>query len=77
MLSFKPRVGKVKMGQTTSGFTVISPFYLFIWGGLLCSQHMKGIEPVSMLFDILNLIVLSMVQFPVVASNKNGGRREG
>ena len=69
----------MKTGQTIGWFTVIFPFiYLFIfWGGLHCSQHMKGIEPVSMLFDILNLIVLSMVQFPVVASNKNGGRREG
>jgi len=68
----------VKTDQTTGGFTVIFPFiYLFIfWGGLHCSQHMKGIELVSLLFDILNLIVLSMVQFPVVASNKNGRRRE-
>ena len=26
VLSFKPRIGKVKTGQTTSRFTVISPF---------------------------------------------------
>ena len=29
VLSFKPRVGKVKMDQTTGRFTVISPFIFY------------------------------------------------
>ena len=30
VLCFKPRVGKVKTGQTTSEYTVISPYNLFL-----------------------------------------------
>ena len=29
MISFKLRVGKVQMGQTLGGFTVIIPIYIF------------------------------------------------
>ena len=31
VLSFKPQVGKMKMGQTTGEFTVISPYLNFRW----------------------------------------------
>ena len=31
VLSFKPQVGKMKTGQTTGEFTVISPYLNFRW----------------------------------------------
>ena len=48
MLSFEPRVGKVKIGLTSSGFTVIIPilifnvFFFFIDLGPLINFQLEG-----------------------------------
>ena len=49
MLSFKPQVGKVKIGLTTGGFTIIIPYYFSPL------KNTNGLGHFSML-RIMNLI---------------------